>query len=437
MKMYLVKQRDFSLLIWGKLVSSIGSQMQSFALSLYVLSITGSATKFASVLAITIIPKLILGPIAGVFADWFDKKKMMVGLDILSGIITGIFVLIYKSTGGLDMMHIYILSITLSLIGVIFQPVTSSILPSIIKKEELVDGNGLSSFVMDLGNLLSPALAGILMGVYGLYVILIINSISFILSGISEAFIRIPKINSKPQNITIKSFTNDFKDGVIFIKSKKLILNIILLSLVVNFAFSPVFSIGLTYISKQILMVSDFQYGFIQSMLVVSMLIAPFICSSIYNKFKGGKMYFYIILFSGSLIGILSIVPSNLYLNLFNSNLVPYISIIVITCLIALIVTIGNITMNTMFQEQVPLNFMGRVSSVMSAVCMAAMPLGQMIFGYMYGKLSASICILISSVILIITILLFKKSLFNCDNENEVENSLDEAINFNNGEVQT
>jgi len=188
MKMYLVKQRDFSLLIFGKLVSSIGSQMQSFALSLYVLSITGSATKFASVLAITIIPKLILGPIAGVFADWFDKKKMMVGLDILSGIIIGIFVLIYRITGGLDMTHIYILSIALSLIGVIFQPVTSSILPSIIKKEELVDGNGLSSFVMDLGNLLSPALAGILMGAYGLYVILIINSISFILSGISESF---------------------------------------------------------------------------------------------------------------------------------------------------------------------------------------------------------------------------------------------------------
>ncbi|GAA0773113.1 mutanobactin A system MFS transporter MubZ [Clostridium subterminale] len=437
MKMYLVKQRDFSLLIFGKLVSSIGSQMQGFALSLYVLSITGSATKFASVLAITIIPKLILGPIAGVFADWFDKKKMMVGLDILSGIIIGIFVLIYRITGGLDMIHIYILSITLSLIGVIFQPVTSSILPSIIKKEELVDGNGLSSFIMDLGNLMSPAIAGILMGSYGLYVILIINSISFILSGISESFIRVPKINSTPQNISMSSFVDDFKDGIIFIKNKKLILNIILLCLVINFAYNPVFSIGLTYISKQILMVSDFQYGLMESILVVSMLIAPFICSSIYNKFKNGKIYFYIILFSGSLLGILSIVPSNFYLNLFDNNFIPYVSIIVITFFIGLITTLGNIIVNTIVQEQVPLNFMGRVVSVMSAVCMAAIPFGQMIFGYMYDKFSASICILISSLILIITILLFRKSLFKCDNENEVENSLDEAIDFNNGEVHT
>jgi len=60
-----------------KLVSILGSNIQSFALSLYVLRITGSATKFASVLGIAIIPRLILSPIAGVIADWFDRKKLL------------------------------------------------------------------------------------------------------------------------------------------------------------------------------------------------------------------------------------------------------------------------------------------------------------------------------------------------------------------------
>ncbi|WP_346940305.1 hypothetical protein [uncultured Clostridium sp.] len=235
----------------------------------------------------------------------------------------------------------------------------------------------------------------------------------------------------------MNSFVDDFKDGITFIKNKKLILNIILLCLVINFAYNPVFSIGLTYISKQILMISDFQYGFIQSMIVVSMLIAPFISSYVYNKFECGKMYFYIILSSGSLIGILSIIPSTFYLKLFNNNFIPYISIIVVTFLLGIITTIGNIIVNTIVQEQVPLNFMGRVTSVMGAVCIAAIPFGQMIFGYMYDKVSASICILISSVILITTILLFRKSLFNCDNENEIENALNETIDFNNGEVHT
>lgn len=71
-----IKRKDFSLLILGKLVSLLGSNMQQFALSLYVLALTGSATIFASMLSISILPRIILSPIAGVFGDWFDRKKL-------------------------------------------------------------------------------------------------------------------------------------------------------------------------------------------------------------------------------------------------------------------------------------------------------------------------------------------------------------------------
>ena len=78
MNLKLFKQKDFSLLILGKLVSLVGSNMQQFALSLYVLSITGSATIFASILSISILPRLLLSPIAGVFGDLFDRKRSIV-----------------------------------------------------------------------------------------------------------------------------------------------------------------------------------------------------------------------------------------------------------------------------------------------------------------------------------------------------------------------
>ena len=60
--------------MFGKITSLVGSNMQSFALSLFVLNTTGSATKFASILAVALIPQLILGPFAGVIVDWFYKK---------------------------------------------------------------------------------------------------------------------------------------------------------------------------------------------------------------------------------------------------------------------------------------------------------------------------------------------------------------------------
>lgn len=415
MKVSLLKQKDFFLLIFGKLVSNIGSQMQSFALSLYVLSITGSATKFASVLAITIIPRLILGPIAGVFADWFDRKKMMVGLDILSGVIVGIFAIIFKINGGFNLIHIYILNISLSLISVVFDPVTSTIIPSVLKKDELVDGNSLNSLFNSIGSLFAPALAGVLLGAFGLEILLIINSISFILSGISESFINVPKIKKVAEAISFKRFNSDFKEGIGFIKNQKFILTIIMIAVVVNFAFNPLFTIGVTYMAKQIIHVSDFQYGLIESFEVVSMLVAPFIASRIYKKYHHGKVEFYVILITGLLIGVLSIIPSNRYLNIFSSNLIPYISSIAIIFVIGIVVTTGNIVLNTLMQENVPLDIMGRVLSVMGVACGCAIPFGQMIFGVLYDKISTSLCFLITSLIMIICILCFRKAL--CGNQ--------------------
>lgn len=91
----LLKQKDFLLLMAGQFVSMMGSQFQSFAVSLYILKITGSATKFASVLVIMMIIQVLLGPVAGVFADWFDRKKIIVLLDFLNGVIVGGFAYLY------------------------------------------------------------------------------------------------------------------------------------------------------------------------------------------------------------------------------------------------------------------------------------------------------------------------------------------------------
>ena len=137
MKFKLLKDKNFSLLMFGKITSLIGSSMQSFALSLFVLATTGSATKFASILSIALIPQLIFGPIAGVFVDRFNRKKILVILDLISGVVVSIFAVIYFITGELPIVYIYMLAIILSLISTLFQPALQTVLPSIIKKEDL------------------------------------------------------------------------------------------------------------------------------------------------------------------------------------------------------------------------------------------------------------------------------------------------------------
>ncbi|WP_291584114.1 MFS transporter [Clostridium sp. UBA6640] len=418
MNFKLLKQKDFLLLMLGKLVSLIGSEMQGFALSLYVLKITGSATKFASVLSITLIPKLILGPIAGVIIDWIDRKKVIVYLDMLSGIIIGIYAVLYIVNGELSLGSIYVLAVLLSFISLLFQPAINTVLPSIVEKEELAGANGINSLVMSIGNLIAPAVAGFIFGIYGMSVVLIVNSISFILSSISEMFINIPKVNNKPEKININTFVYDFSQGIKFIKDKKIIANIIVLACIVNFAVPPISSIGLAFISKQILKITDYQYGMLQCFFVASMMVATFVINKVTKKITIGKIIFLDIFITSILIAVMAIIPSTFYLNLFSSNLIPYISLIIIIFMIGLIISIGNIALGTMFQQEVPLEIMGRVGTVMSSISMAAMPLGQMLFGFLFDEIEAWMCIAIASSIFLIVSLIFKKSLC-ADDEND------------------
>lgn len=439
MNVKLFKQKDFSLLMLGKLISFMGTRIQNFALSLYVLKLTGSAAKFASVLAVTFIPEIILGPIAGVFVDWFDRKKIIVSLDMIRGIIVGIYAFIFILKGELSLGDIYVLVISISLASLIFQPAVSTVIPSIVKKEDLVDANGINSVILNLGNLAAPAIGGILFGLYGILAILVINAVSFILSSVSEMFIDIPKTNKKPEKISFNSFSRDFLEGIKFIKNKRIMFNIILLGLVLNFVFPPLGSMGRVYISKEILKVSDSQYGISESIFVIAMLIAPFLVTKISKRIKLGKIIFLDIVITSILGLIMALIPSSFYLNLFSNNFVPYISMIVIGFMIGLITSIGNIAIYTMFQKEVHLEVMGRVSTVMNTGFMAAIPFGQMIFGVLFDKIEAWICISLSSVILFVTIMIFRRSL--CSNEDEDEdnniNNTEEKIHDENDEYTT
>ena len=412
-----LKKKDFLLLMQGKFVSLIGSEMQATALSLYVLAKTGSATKFASVLAITIIPKVILGPIAGVFADWFDRKKIVVGLDFLNGLIIALYACIFHINGGISMPYIYVLTVSLAIIELLFQPAVGTIIPSIVKKEELVAANGINSTIMNIGLLLSPCIGAILYGIKGLGLVFIINAISFTLSAISEMFINVPKLNKRPEKINFKVFRKDFLAGLNFVKERKVIKAIIKLGIILNFAFNSFISIGVLYISKQILKVSDYQYGIMQSVLVIGMFIAPVLCAYLCKKMKIGKLMFIATISMGISVSLVSLCASKDIINIIGNKSIIFI---ILTVLCICVVALGSATsmaLGISVQQQVSVQYLGRVSTVINALLMAASPLGSMFFGMLYDKIPASIVVIISSSIVILASILLRRSLCLGDEE--------------------
>lgn len=406
MNLKLLKSKDFTLLILGKLVSLIGSYMQDFALALYVLKITGSSLIFGSVITIALIPRIILSPICGVLADRFDRKKVIVYLDMLSGILIAILYII-SITVGIQLIHVYVTVIVLSVISTLFQPAISAAIPSIVKKDDLVDANVFNSTVMTVGQLISPILAGFLYSIFGLPIVLLINSISFICSSISEMFISMPKLERSNKRFSFREFKSDFIEGLTFIKNESQLLKLICSALIVNIALNPVLVIGLTVVVKTVIKASDLQLGYMQTILVTGTMTGTLLVKPITKKLSLSKIFTSVLIACGVIVITMAMNTTNLYLSMFDTNLVPYISFMSLCFIMTLTVTIVNIALATLMQQIVPLEKLGRVSSITSTVAMAAIPVGQIIFSAMFEYVPTYIPLLISSTIIIGTAIQF------------------------------
>lgn len=421
MNLRLLKQKDFSLLISGKLVSLLGSNMLQFALSLYVLAITGSATIFASILSISIIPRLLLSPMAGVFGDWFDRKKTIVLLDFINAVVISVFALTFAVKDALTVPLIYVLVILLEITEIFSGSAMSAVLPSLVKKEQLMEANSLNSLVMNIGNTLAPIAAALLYNYLGMKYILIVCSVSFALSAVSKIFINIPKSHKQPEKIDFQTFKTDLLEGIKIIKSNKFIATMISLGTIINFSAAPLFNIGLIYIIKDILMVDDISYGVYQVVLSASMIAAPLLCGGIMKKIKIGRLTYLSFIIIAGLILVMSIFTTNYVMFDLNTNMVSFIGLLVLSFFVGLVVTVSNIALGTIFNQVVPLELMGRTSTVYNLAVTVFIPIGQMIYGILFDTAAPSLVVVMCSVILMTVTMIYKKPLISYDNIEQAE----------------
>lgn len=407
MQSKLIKNKSFILLLSSKLISLMGTQIQDFALSLYVLKITGSATKFASVLAVTILPQIILGPICGVFADWFDRKKIMIILDIISGLIVVFMGVIYKINGSLTMGHIYFTVIVLAVVSLLYSSASSAVIPGIVSKEELLQANSINSTATSIPSILGTIVSGIIFGFFGVFYVLIINSISFFMSAFLEIFINIPKNNRIIEKFDFRQFLNDFKEGLTYIKNQKLILKIVISAFVINFALTPLFSTGFTYISKRLFFVSDSTLGTLESIIALGTLLGSVATGFIGKKYKTDKVFGFTMILFGIIIMVLAFVLVLFCQKIILSSTVSLIIVVVLLTVMTVQVMVVNILISTMFQANTPMNIIGRVASVLSTVCTAAMPAGQIIIGGMFDYTKAYVPVIFVGVIVLMTGIIF------------------------------
>lgn len=394
----LLKNRNYILLIIGRFTSTLGTNVQNFALALYVLNKTGNPTLFASVVAAAYIPQILLSPFTGVIADRYDRKKIIIGLDLISGLVVGGFAILHVVMGTFSILNIYTIQILLGIISSFFKPTTMAVIPNVIPKEDRTDAVSFDSFLNSIASVIAP-LIGVFIFSFGIVPVMAVNSISFILSGISEMFIKIPKLDVVKKKINLKLFLNDSSEGVKFIVNNKKVLGFCLTAISINFALVPLLSIIIPYILKKELNVSNYTYGLVSSLMVTGMFISPIIAPILLKRISPRKVNVFNYFFVSSILIIGSVLFFLRSAGYYNHSIL-LVSIGFIGWLLLISTVISTIDVGVTFQQEVPNELFGRVGGLVNTIMLISLPIGQMLSGVLLNQIGITYIFLLISLII-------------------------------------
>ena len=223
--------RNFKLLLGGQLVSQLGDKFHMIALAFWVLDTTGSSAKMGAVLAASLIPSLVLGLFSGAFIDRYPRKLIIVGTDVIRGVILLVFAWL-MFTGQISFYFILALQIILSINAAFFDPAVPAVIPQIVAKDQLGRANAIHQSVNSFAIIGGAALGGIAVSTLGYVWIFVLNGFSFLMSAGFESLIKIPaqwKAEAKG------GLVSDIRAGYTYLFDSRALMVVLFMVMVIHF----------------------------------------------------------------------------------------------------------------------------------------------------------------------------------------------------------
>lgn len=339
------------ILLAGIGISNVGAWVYLIALNLIILNETGSP------LAIALL--YILGPIAticsnvwaGSLIDRINTKRMMMGLDVFRALCIA-FIPFLPS-----LIYVYILAFIINIGSAIFQPTSMVYMTKLIPERDRQRFNALRSFINSCGSLLGPAIAGILFWLGNPYIAIHMNSVALLLSAL--IIMMLPNVDSRSKETEREKFSwsmikSDFRVVYHFSKDYAYITRIYLLFTGTTIFMTAIDSIEAAF-AKEVLLISDANYGFLLSVFGAGIIIGSII-NSVFSKQLAVNL----------LMGFGTIFTSIGYMVFYSSS--GFLSATPGVFLIGFAITFANTGYLTFYQNHVPVRMMGRFGSIFSVV---------------------------------------------------------------------
>src|SRR5258708_1437696 len=190
-----LRNRNFSIYLGGQAISLVGTWLQITAQGWVVWKLTGSTVDLGITASLSTLPLLLLGPWTGSWADRYKPRKLLIGTHVwarLLSFILGFLVL----TNTVQLWHVYALSLILGIITALDMPAQQAFLGDLAGTDEVRQAVNVNVMILQASRLVGPALAGIVIAVFGAGIAFLLNRRSFIPGGLR--FFLVPQVGGAP-----------------------------------------------------------------------------------------------------------------------------------------------------------------------------------------------------------------------------------------------
>jgi Na+/melibiose symporter-like transporter len=188
----LFTHRDFALAWIGSLISLTGDWMLQASLPVYVYQLTGSTLATGAMIVVTVVPYLLLGSVAGVLVDRWDRKRTLVVANLIQTVGLAPLLLV---TSVEWVWLVYVVAFYQSVLAQVVKPAQEAVLPRLVPANVLVSANSLNALNGNLSRLVGPALGGLMVATLGLSSVALVDAATF---GVAATLLALISTDTRP-----------------------------------------------------------------------------------------------------------------------------------------------------------------------------------------------------------------------------------------------
>ena len=342
--------RDFRLLFIGQAMSNWGDGLTTITLLILTQRLTGSAAAVAGTAIAVALPQLLLGMLAGVYVDRWDRRRVMIASDIARGVLVLGFILV----GSADRLWLlYVVAFLQAAVGTFFNPAKGAIIPRIVGRERLLAANSMMETARVVFSLLGTAAAGLWAG-FGdvLWPIFLVDSLTFIVSAGFEKAITTPSRAERADGAS--KVLTEMVSGIRAAISNRILVGILVGAGVLMFGLGAVNVLLVPFVVDE-LGVSEAWFGALEGSQVASMVASGALVAAIAAKVKPTAVVSLALAGIGLVIAAIALVSA------------PW-QLMIVLFAVGWFVTPLQASVSTLVQSEVPDDMRGRIGSALGTV---------------------------------------------------------------------